>query len=149
MIKLYGIDLTTAQSFLIFPVQGEMPGEGVRLKPQLMLSDDLAASFADPDADWTPAVDSDGQPLVDTLNATVRLTFDYASLTGEYSEGADGRAVAAGDTYKLDVTGLCSAQNYTYATSGFLDKTRLQEWIEANQSFIGNWEDSEQKSDTL
>ena len=38
--------------------------------------------------------------------------------------------------YRLNISGLCSAQNYTYATSGFLDKTRLEEWISANSSFI-------------
>ena len=38
--------------------------------------------------------------------------------------------------YRLNISGLCSAQNYTYATSGFLDKTRLEEWISANSAFI-------------
>lgn len=134
--KLYGIDLSTASSFLIYPVEGEMPGAGTHLRPELMFTDDMAASFADPDKDWEFALNADGTPKVDLLHSTIKLTFDYSNLSGEYQEGEDGRAVSAGNMYRLNISGLCSAQNYTYATSGFLDKTRLEEWISANSAFI-------------
>lgn len=134
--KLYGIDLSTASSFLIYPVEGEMPGAGTHLRPEIMFTDDMAASFADPDKDWEFALNADGTPKVDLLHSTIKLTFDYANLSGEYQEGEDGRAVSAGNMYRLKISGLCSAQNYTYATSGFLDKTRLEEWISANSAFI-------------
>ena len=45
MIKLYGIDLSTAESFQLTPIEGEAPTEGLRLHPEVMVSDDLAASF--------------------------------------------------------------------------------------------------------
>lgn len=52
MVKLYGLDLTTADQFLLTPEEGTMPGEGLRFKPEVMLTDDVAASFADPNQDW-------------------------------------------------------------------------------------------------
>lgn len=135
-VKLYGIDLETAESFLITPVEGDMPDSGTHLRPELLFTDDTAASFADPDNDWEYALDSEGNPKVDMLHSTVKLTFDYSNLSGEYKEGADGRAVAAGNMYRLNITGLCSAQNYTYSSSAFLDRERLEEWIEANSDYV-------------
>lgn len=136
-VKLYGIDLDTADSFMITPVEGEMPDDGTRLRPEIMFTDDTAAAFADPEKNWEYALDSQGNPKVDMLHSNVQLTFDYSNLSGEYREGADGRAVTAGPMYRLDITGLCSAQNYTYSSSAFLDQKRLEEWIEANTDFIG------------
>lgn len=67
MVKLYGLDLTTADQFLLTPEEGTMPGEGLRFKPEVMLTDDVAASFADPNQDWADAVDEDGNPYVDPM----------------------------------------------------------------------------------
>ena len=75
--KLYGIDLSTAESFLLTPVEGTMPEAGLRLHPELMVTDDLAKSFADPNRNWEDAVDADGNPLVDPLSSPIKLTFDY------------------------------------------------------------------------
>lgn len=91
-----------------------MPGAGTHLRPEIMFTDDMAASFADPDKDWEFALNADGTPKVDLLHSTIKLTFDYANLSGEYQEGEDGRAVSAGNMYRLKISGLCSAQNYTY-----------------------------------
>lgn len=132
MVKLYGIDLATAASFQLSPIEGELPGEGRRMKPQLMVTDDLAASFSDMANDWEAAVDDRGVPLVDPLRDHLRLTFDYASLTGEQTAGEDGRALPGGVFYNMDITGICSSLNYTFSTSAFLDKDRLAEWTEAN-----------------
>lgn len=134
MVKLYGLDLTTADQFLLTPEEGTMPGEGLRFKPEVMLTDDVAASFADPNQDWADAVDEDGNPYVDPMSGNIRLTFDYSALSNEQEAGDDGRAVQSGSLYRLNVTGLCSTLNYTFSTSGFLDRERLEEWIEANPS---------------
>ena len=134
MVKLYGLDLTTADQFLLTPEEGTMPGEGLRFKPEVMLTDDVAASFADPNQDWADAVDEDGNPYVDHMSGNIRLTFDYSALSNEQEAGDDGRAVQSGSLYRLNVTGLCSTLNYTFSTSGFLDRERLEEWIEANPS---------------
>ena len=134
MVKLYGLDLTTADQFLLTPEEGTMPGEGLRFKPEVMLTDDIAASFADPNQDWADAVDEDGNPYVDPMGGNIRLTFDYSALSNEQEAGDDGRAVQSGSLYRLNVTGLCSTLNYTFSTSGFLDRERLEEWIEANPS---------------
>lgn len=131
MVKLYGIDLATAGSFQLTPTAGELPGPGIRLKPEVMLTDDVAASFADPNHDWEDALDDEGNPLVDPLNDSVKLTFDYATLTGEQTAGADGRALPGGTLYNLRTTALCSTLNYTFSTSAFLDRERLEEWITA------------------
>lgn len=133
MVKLYGIDLTTAESFLLTPLLGEAPGEGMRLHPQLMVTDDLGASFADPRHDWADAADENGNPLVDPLTSPVKLTFDYNTLNGTQSADSEGRASSAGTFYNLDITGVCSSLNYTYATSAFLDRERLEEWQEAGE----------------
>lgn len=134
MVKLYGLDLTTADQFLLTPEEGTMPGEGLRFKPEVMLTDDVAASFADPNQDWADAVDEDGNPYVDPMSGNIRLTFDYSALSNEQEAGDDGRAVQSGSLYRLNVTGLCSTLNYTFSTSGFLDRERLEEWTEANPS---------------
>lgn len=128
MIKLYGIDLDTAESFQITPTEGEAPTEGLRLHPEVLVTDDLASSFGDPNNNWADAVDADGNPLVDVMNSPIKLTFDYDQLNGNQKADKEGRATATGIFYNLDVSGVCESQNYTYATSGFLDITRLQEW---------------------
>lgn len=132
MVKLYGIDLRTADSFLLKPVEGTMPGEGRRLHPELMVTDDLAASFADPNNDWKEAVDENGEPLIDVLSSPVKLTFDYHTLNGVQTEDSEGRAAESGAYYALTITGVCSGQNYTYSSSAFLDLQRLREWNEAS-----------------
>lgn len=128
MIKLYGIDLDTAESFQITPTEGKAPTEGLRLHPELMVSDDLAGSFGDPNNNWADAVDADGNPLVDVMNSPIKLTFDYDQLNGNQKADKEGRATSSGTFYNLDIVGVCSSQNNTYSTSGFLDITRLQEW---------------------
>lgn len=140
MVKLYGIDLDTAASFQIIPTDGVLPSEGIRLKPEAILTDDVAPSFAIPANDWADAVDSNGDPLVDPLESDMKLTFDYANLSGKQQVDADGRALPPGKLYRLNVTGVCSTQNYTYKTSAFLDITRLEELIEANADFLGKTE---------
>ena len=128
MIKLYGIDLSTAESFQLVPTEGQLPTEGLRLHPEVLVTDDLASSFGDPNNDWADAVDPDGNPLVDVMSSPIKLTFDYDQLNGNEKADKEGRATATGTFYNLDVSGICESQNYTYATSGFLDITRLQEW---------------------
>ncbi len=125
MVKLYGIDMDTAESFGITPIDGELPKKGTRLMPELMATDDLAASFAEPDT-WKEALDRDGNPLVDLMRGTVKLTFDYASLVGDYTEGEDGRAVPLGQSLKAKFTGICSAMNYTYSCSAFMQMDTLK-----------------------
>lgn len=126
MVKLYGIDMDTAESFGITPLRGELPQKGTRLMPQLLATDDLAASFADPDT-WKEAVDANGEAIVDPMRSNLKLTFDYASLVGDYTEGDDGRAVPLGQSLKANVTGICSAMNYTYSCSAFMDMDTLSE----------------------
>lgn len=140
MVKLYGIDLDTAASFQIIPTDGVLPSEGIRLKPEVILTDDVAPSFAIPANDWADAVDANGDPLVDPLGSDMKLTFDYSNLSGKQQVDADGRALPPGKLYRLNVTGVCSTQNYTYKTSAFLDITRLEELIEVNADFLGKTE---------
>ncbi len=137
MVKLYGIDMNTAQSFGITPLRGELPKKGTRLMPQLLATDDLAASFADPDT-WKEAVDSSGEAIVDLMRSNLKLTFDYASLVGDYTEGDDGRAVPLGQSLKANVTGICSAMNYTYSCSAFMDMETLSEISDSVQSKNGS-----------
>lgn len=124
MVKLYGIDMSTADSFGITPLQGEMPQKGTRLMPKLLATDDLAASFADPNT-WKEALDHNGEPIIDLMRSNLKLTFDYASLVGDYTEGEDGRAVPLGQSLRASVTGICSAMNYTYSCSAFLNMDTL------------------------
>lgn len=137
MVKLYGIDLDAAASFQIVPLEGTLPTEGVRLKPEVLLTDDVAPTFSIPANDWADAVDANGEPLVDALGSDMKLTFDYANLSGHQQADADGRALPPGKLYRLNVTGVCSTQNYTYKTSAFMDITRLEELIAANADFLG------------
>ena len=148
MVKLYGLDLTTADQYIITPEKGTIPGEGLRFKPEVMLTDDVAASFADPNQDWADAVDEDGNPYVDPMGGNIRLTFDYSALSNEQEAGDDGRAVQSGSLYRLNVTGLCSTLNYTFSTSGFLDRERLEEWIEANPAAAAQQQRSASSSDS-
>ena len=40
-----------------------------------MFTDDMAASFADPDKDWEFALNADGTPKVDILHSTDQADF--------------------------------------------------------------------------
>lgn len=148
MIKLYGIDLDTAESFQLTPTEGRAPTEGLRLHPELMVSDDLAGSFGDPNNDWADAVDENGNPLVDVLSSPIKLTFDYDQLNGNQKGDSEGRATTTGTFYNLDIVGVCSSQNNTYSTSGFLDITRLQEWKKAQAQAAQSGSVSSGSSDT-
>jgi len=138
MVRLYGIDLSVADSFLLTPERGAMPTAGIRMKPEVMVSADVGSSFADPNDNWKEAVGSDGAPLIDPLHSNIRLTFDYSNLSGEQREGEDGRAVPAGASYQLRVLGICPTLNNTFTSALFLDSKRLEEWMDANQSFTGS-----------
>lgn len=143
MVKLYGIDLDAAASFQIVPLEGTLPTEGVRLKPEVLLTDDVAPTFSIPANDWADAVDANGEPLVDALGSDMKLTFDYANLSGKQQADSDGRALQPGKLYRLNVTGICSTQNYTYKTSAFMDITRLEELIATNADFLGTAQTAE------
>lgn len=134
-IRLYGIDLTTAESFQIIPLKGELPLKGTKLVPQIILTDDVADSFADPQT-WEQIKDMKNKPLIDPMNGNIKLTFDYNTLSGQYTEGEDGRAVPSGNIYRIEVTGITSMQNYTYSTSGFIQLKILEELIEGNTDFL-------------
>ena len=129
MVRLYGIDLDTAQSFMLMPSLGSIPGEGSRLRPELMFTDDVAAGFADKGRDWQPALDEDGTPLVDLLEHPIRLTFDYAAISGQQQAGSDGRAASTGSLYSITVTGICPAVSGNFASAAFMDHSRLAELI--------------------
>ena len=148
MVTLYGIDLSTAASFQLVPLEGTLPGEGARLQPEIMLTDDVAPSFSIPANDWADAVDANGDPLVDPLSADMRLTFDYSNLSGKQQADTDGRALPPGKLYRLHVTGVCSSQNNTYRTSAFLDLTRMQELLAANADFLGGGTSTDKDSAT-
>lgn len=138
MVTLYGIDLSTAESFQLVPIEGTLPGEGARLQPEIMLTDDVAPTFSIPANDWADAVDANGEPLVDPLSADMKLTFDYSNLSGKQQADTDGRALPPGKLYRLHVTGVCSSQNNTYRTAAFLDLERMQELLAANADFLGS-----------
>ena len=42
MVTLYGIDLSTAESFQLVPIEGTLPGEGARLQPEMKLTFDYS-----------------------------------------------------------------------------------------------------------
>jgi len=149
MVKLYGIDLDTADAFLLTPTEGTAPTAGIRMHPELMMTDDVAAGFADPNKDWAPAVDADGDPLVDILNSAVKLTFDYSNLTGTQQQDSDGRALPGGKFYTLDITGVCSTLNNSFTAAAFLDRERLQEWLDDNSSFVAQKTEEELAQEKL
>lgn len=143
MIKLYGIDLSTASAFLLIPSNGTAPTAGVHMYPELMVTDDLGPTFADPNKDWETALDADGNPLVNPLSDKLQLTFDYSNLSGEQKSDTDGRALPGGKFYTLRITGICSTLNNNFTTAAFLDKDRLQEWQDANSDFVGKKSEEE------
>ena len=134
-IRLYGIDLKTAESFQITALKGELPLKGSRLIPQIIVTDDVAESFADPQT-WEEIKDMKNKPVIDPMNANIKLTFDYNTLSGQYEEGQDGRALPSGNIYTVDITGITSMQNYTYSTSGFIKLELLEDLIERNKEFL-------------
>ena len=46
MVRVYGIDMTTAESFMLTPERGVMAGDGTRLHPEVLFTDDVAAGLA-------------------------------------------------------------------------------------------------------
>ena len=148
MVRLYGIDLETAACFELVPTEGAAPGKGLRLHPEVLFTDDVAAPFSDPAKDWEAAVDATGAPLVDPLEAHIKLTFDYTNLSGEQKADADGRALPAGNFYSLNVTGVCSTLNNTYTTAAFIDYDQLQELVDANIDYFGAMKTEDESGST-
>lgn len=141
MVRFYGIDLSTAESFLLTPTEGTPAAEGTRLHPEVMFTDDVAAGFANREKNWEPALDEDGTPLVDLMSAPVRMTFDYTNLGGEAKADTDGRALPAGTLYTLRVTGICSTLNNNFASAAFLSYDRLADQLRAGGAGYPNMED--------
>lgn len=135
-VNLYGIDLSCAEDFLLVPEKGIAPGKGQRLRPELLVTEDLAEGFADPGRDWTFAKDQDGKALIDPLKSRIKLTFDYSNIAGRQKADVDGRALPGGAEYSLNITGVCSTVSNNYASAAFLDIERLQEWLDANKAFV-------------
>ena len=137
MVRVHGIDLSTAESFMLTPERGTIAEEGTHLHPEVMFTDDVSAGLANKAKDWEPALDEDGNPLVDLLEAPVRMTFDYSNLTGEAKADTDGRALPSGNLYNLRVTGICSTLNNNFTSSAFMAYDRLEEMVQANANYLG------------
>lgn len=137
MVRVYGIDLSTAESFMLTPERGTIAEDGTHLHPEVMFTDDVSAGLANKAKDWEPALDEDGNPLVDLLEAPVRMTFDYSNLTGEAKADTDGRALPSGNLYNLRVTGICSTLNNNFTSSAFMAYDRLEEMVQANATYLG------------
>ena len=137
MVRVYGIDLSTAESFMLTPERGTIAEEGTHLHPEVMFTGDVSAGLANKAKDWEPALDEDGNPLVDLLEAPVRMTFDYSNLTGEAKADTDGRALPSGNLYNLRVTGICSTLNNNFTSSAFMAYDRLEEMVQANANYLG------------
>lgn len=137
MVRVYGIDMTTAERFRLTPERGVMAGDGTRLHPEVLFTDDVAAGLANKAKDWELAVDENGNALIDLLEVPVRMTFDSSSLTGEPKADTDGRALPSSNLYTLRVTGICSTLNNNFATAAFMSFDRLQEMTQANANYMG------------
>lgn len=134
-VKLYGIDIDTAGAFQLIADQGVAPGAGYRLRPELLVTADLAESFTDPKHDWAAALDAQGRPLVDLLSSPIKLTFDPGFIRGEQQADTDGRALMVSKAYNLHITGV-SGEAANFSSAAFLDIRRLQEWVAANKGYL-------------
>ncbi|GFN35697.1 ABC transporter permease [Tepidimicrobium xylanilyticum] len=135
LIKLYGIDMKTAPSFQLIPLEGELPLKGTRIRPEIMLTDDVQDSFVDPETWEKIEIASIKKPL-DPMKSNIRMSFNYESLMGEYQAGEDGRALPMGKNYRVQVTGICSNQNRNYDTSGFMEYEILEEIMKDNEEYM-------------
>ena len=137
MVRVYGIDMTTAESFMLTPERGTMAEDGTRMHPEVMFTDDVAAGLANKAKDWELAVDENGNALIDLLEVPVRMTFDSSSLTGEPKADTDGRALPSSNLYTLRVTGICSTLNNNFATAAFMSYDRLEEMTQTSANNMG------------
>ncbi|MBU5256653.1 ABC transporter permease [Tissierella praeacuta] len=142
-IKLYGIDMDTASSFQLIPLEGELPLKGTRVRPEIMVTDDVQDSFADPET-WEVIENENIKELVNPMKSNIRMAFDYDTLMGQYEEGKDGRAIPRGINYQAIVTGVCSNQNHNYTTSGFIEYKRLEEIMKDNKEYLPSVPDDEE-----
>lgn len=142
-IKLYGIDMETASSFQLIPLEGKFPLKGTRVRPEIMVTDDVQDSFADPET-WEVIENENIKELVNPMKSNIRMAFDYETLMGQYEEGKDGRAIPRGINYQAIVTGICSNQNHNYTTSGFIEYKRLEEIMKDNKEYLPSPPDEEE-----
>lgn len=134
-IKLYGINMETAPSFRIIPLEGELPLKGTRIRPQIMLTYDVQDAFADPET-WEKVENEKIKEGLNPMKSNIKMAFDYDTLMEQYQEGQDGRAILAGNNYKTEITAICSNQNNNYTTSGFIEYKRLEEIMKDNQQYL-------------
>lgn len=149
-IRLYGIQMDTAEYFQLTPIEGDLPKKGTHLAPEIMLTEDVQESFADPNT-WEEVKNPAVLETLDPLKSNINVTFDYDALLGQYKEGPDGRAISSGHIYPTNVTGICSHLNNTYATSGFIEYKTLQGIMKDNieympRSIYDEDEDQDEKS---
>ncbi|WP_353092725.1 ABC transporter permease [Tissierella praeacuta] len=142
-IKLYGIDMDTASNFQLIPLEGELPLKGTRVRPEIMVTDDVQNSFADPET-WEVIENENIKELVNPMKSNIRMAFDYETLMGQYEEGKDGRAIPRGINYQAIVTGICSNQNHNYTTSGFIEYKRLEEIMKDNKEYLPSLPDDDE-----
>ena len=129
MVRLYGLDTDVLGSFISGTSEGVFPEEGTRSQPDIMFTDDVAAGFANKAKNWEPALDQDGNPLVDLMNQPVRLTFDYSGINGGQQADSDGRAIASSGLFSLKVTGICPAVSGNFTSAAFMNYDRLSEML--------------------
>ncbi len=133
-IRLFGIDIKKARYFGIEPNMGELPDKGTKLRPSLILTDDVQNNFADLE-DWRVVEDKEIIAKLNPLRGDTRLTFDYAVMYSPYREDDDGRIIPSGMIYKTKISGICDNQKNRFATSGFMDYKRLMQILEANEEY--------------
>ena len=127
MVRLYGLDTDCLAQFMLLPSEGSLPGEGTRSRPDIMFTDDVTAGFANKNKNWEPALDQDGNPLVDLLSQPVRLSFDYSGINGGQQADSDGRAIASSGLIDLNVTGICPTVSGNFTSAAFMNYDRLSE----------------------
>ncbi len=131
-VSIMAIDTEQAELFGIKLDSGAFPsGRTAGGKYQIVFGNGVLSYFYDPKT-GRQALDRDGNSKI-TMNSRFQLTFDYSNV---YDYGDMGVETEHGKFYKLEPTGLVSAESNEFSWYCLMDMAALEKLAKENQNFI-------------
>lgn len=138
-LQLIGIDSAVAEQFGIEVAEGTMFKRNDS-KPEIIFGSEIVRSFSDP-ISYKPAVNKDGNPLIDPLHASMKLTFDWNNIAPQQPAlvivDPTVPSTPKGKMYAVKIVGLIGATNGGELDyQAFMDINTMKKLAKENKDFF-------------
>lgn len=138
-IQLMGIDTAVVENFGIKVAEGTMFKRN-DTKPEIIFGSEVVRNFSDP-VSYRPAVNKDGNPLIDPLRASMKLTFDWNNVMpqqpGLVPVDPNVPATPKGKIYAVKIVGLIGATGGGELDyQAFIDINTMKKLAKENKDFF-------------